>query len=272
MANHPLNKRNRLAALGRFARWQIESRLKSEIEFEWIDGTKLLVRKGMTGATGNIYCGLHEYADMAFFLHALREDDLFVDVGANIGSYTILASAVCGAHTIAIEPDPTTLHFLIRNVEANSLTERVDTIETAVGRLNGHASFTTGLDTVNKIVDGNEITTRTVRVRRLDDILRKHTPTFIKLDVEGYETEVLAGATATLQRPELLAVETESRNKAASAALSAAGFRECAYHPEKRQVSFGQSFGSNALWIRKIDEIRDRINNAPYRSIYGVDV
>jgi hypothetical protein len=42
--------------------------------------------------SGNIYAGLHEFGDMAFVLHFLRAGDLFADVGANIGSYTVLAS------------------------------------------------------------------------------------------------------------------------------------------------------------------------------------
>jgi hypothetical protein len=47
---------------------------------------------GMTGATGNLYVGLHEFEEMAFLLHFLRPGDLFADVGANVGSYTILAA------------------------------------------------------------------------------------------------------------------------------------------------------------------------------------
>jgi hypothetical protein len=43
-----------------------------------------------------IYCGLHEFTDMAFSLHFLSPEDLFVDVGADIGSYTVLASACAG--------------------------------------------------------------------------------------------------------------------------------------------------------------------------------
>ena len=46
------------------------------MEFQWIKGSKLIVRNGMTGATGNIYCGLHEFADMGFVLHLLRPGDL----------------------------------------------------------------------------------------------------------------------------------------------------------------------------------------------------
>jgi hypothetical protein len=60
--------------------------------------------KGLTGATGNWYCGLDAFEDMAFLLHFMREEDLFVDVGANIGSYTILAGNEVGAETIEIEP------------------------------------------------------------------------------------------------------------------------------------------------------------------------
>ena len=86
IATHPLSSKKPLAAFWRYGRWQIESRLRSEVEFDWIEGSKLVVRNGMTGATGNIYCGLHEFSDMAFLLHLLRPDDLFVDIGANIGA------------------------------------------------------------------------------------------------------------------------------------------------------------------------------------------
>ena len=99
IATHPLSSKRPLRALCRYGRWQIESRLRPEVEFRWIEGSKLIARNGMTGATGNIYCGLHEFTDMAFVLHLLRPDDLFVDVGANIGSYTVLASSVCEARS-----------------------------------------------------------------------------------------------------------------------------------------------------------------------------
>ena len=56
--------------------------------FDWIEGSKLAARNGMTGATGNIYCGLHEFVDMAFLLHLLRPSDLFVDVGAGFLQFT----------------------------------------------------------------------------------------------------------------------------------------------------------------------------------------
>jgi hypothetical protein len=47
---------------------------------------RLAAGREMTRATGNIYCGLHEFADIGFVLHLLRAGDLSVDVGANIDS------------------------------------------------------------------------------------------------------------------------------------------------------------------------------------------
>ncbi len=44
----------------------------------------MVVEPGTTGATGNVYCGLHEFEDMALLLHILRKVDRFVDIGANI--------------------------------------------------------------------------------------------------------------------------------------------------------------------------------------------
>ena len=64
--NHPMNKGARCAAVGRFLRWQLASRLMDgPIAFPFTNGTQLFARRGMTGATGNWYCGLAEYEEMS---------------------------------------------------------------------------------------------------------------------------------------------------------------------------------------------------------------
>jgi hypothetical protein len=124
LATHPLTRRRRLSAAARVLRWQIESRICDEVTIDWIGGTRLAARRGMTGATGNIYAGLHEFPDMAFVLHFLRPCDVFADVGANVGSYTILASGVVRCHTVAFEPDPLTAAALERNVICGNSSRR----------------------------------------------------------------------------------------------------------------------------------------------------
>src|SRR5436309_14446309 len=91
LCNHPLTRDHRTAAFLRLCRWQIESRFRREIIAPWICGSRLAARRGMKGATGNIYAGLHEFVDMAFALQFLQPDDLFMVVGETMASYPVLA-------------------------------------------------------------------------------------------------------------------------------------------------------------------------------------
>jgi hypothetical protein len=122
LMNHPLTRDERGQALFRFVRWQVGSRVLGEpVAMPYVKDTRLLVESGMAGATGNVYAGLHEFEDMAFVLHALRPSSWFVDIGANIGSYTILAGGGSAAKCISVEPVPTTFEKLCDNVRLNEL-------------------------------------------------------------------------------------------------------------------------------------------------------
>lgn len=276
IAQHPLSSRRPVRAFLRYARWQVESRLRDEVSFDWIEGSKLVVRNGMTGATGNIYCGLHEFVDMAFLLHLLRPGDLFVDVGANIGSYTVLASAVCGARSIAIEPDPGTVRSLRRNVEINGIEDRVTVVEAAVGSSAGTVGFTVGQDTTNRVATSTDRETREVQVRTLDEIVAKEAPVLIKMDVEGYEPEVVAGASSALAQPSLVAVITETADPIIRSVLQNAGFVCASYDPfERVLVAEGELHGPpsshNTLFVRS-DQLGQRLQTAAHRCVAGVAV
>ena len=113
--SHPLNANGKLAALWRVLRWQTAARLMPGlIALPYVNGTWLFANRGMTGATGNWYCGLHEVHEMAFVLHLLRPGEHFMDVGANVGSYTVLAGGGVKARITAVEPIPATFAHLQR--------------------------------------------------------------------------------------------------------------------------------------------------------------
>ena len=119
---HPIAKRDFLGTVGRFIRWQIGVRvLRMPVVIPWIGGTKLAVEKGMNAATMNYYCKLFEAVDMTLLLHVLRPGDMFLDIGANVGTFTVLASGVAHAATIALEPIPDTYERLMRNLRLKSL-------------------------------------------------------------------------------------------------------------------------------------------------------
>jgi FkbM family methyltransferase len=245
--------------------------LRAEIEFEWIEGAKLIVSRGMTGATGNIYCGLHEFVEMSFLVHLLCPNDLFLDIGANIGSYTILAGKVCKARAIAFEPDPDTARALRRNIAINHLNALADVREAALGGAHGQIAFTVGLDTMNRVARPDDESMQVVPIRRLDDIPGAAAPTLIKLDVEGFEEQVLSGASGVLSSPSLLAVQSELYSPTIQDALQTFGFERRFYDPFTRTLR-PEPFGHptvNALFVRLTESVTGRLAQAPVRTIGG---
>ena len=263
-ATHPLTRHNPVGAWGRFAYWQIRSRLQDEVIFPWIEGQKLIVTKGMTGATGNIYAGLHEFYDMMLPLHFLRKGDLFLDVGANIGSYTVLAAGVCEATTWAFEPDPITARQLQRNIAINGLDGLVTVHEVVLGPSDREVKFTIGQDTANHVTVGADCLFRTVRQKRLDDLVTDQQPTMIKMDVEGYEEKVLIGSQAVLSLPSLKLIELETVNPTIKKILDHHGFTGCSYDPftRKLQSTSISHYSSNSAFVRDIDFVQGRLSDA----------
>jgi FkbM family methyltransferase len=262
--SHPLARQQRIKTLGRIAAWQIMSRIHREVIVSWIADQKLAVRRGMTGATGNIYAGVHEFSDMMFLLHFLKSGDLFLDIGANVGTYTVLASGVCRAKTWAFEPDPETVLCLKRNIEINKLQELVTIHEFALGATEREVAFTVGLDTVNRVAVGNQ-PYRLVRQRPLDSFLSDVAPTFAKLDVEGYEEDILRGGQAFLGKRSLQAIELETITPGVLEMLSLHGFVRRFYDPFTRFLStepVGMQ-SCNALFIKNVSFVNSRIGQSP---------
>ena len=264
ISRHPLGKRAPLAALSRYVRWQIGSRvLGMPVVVPFVNDSCLVAESSMTGATGNIYFGLHEYEDMAFVGHALREGELFVDVGANIGSYSVLAAAGPKARVIACEPVPATYRRLRRNIEANHFAHEVTTKQIAASDRVGEVRMTDDLDTMNRVTsDGPGAI---VTAMPLDVLLANENPVVMKIDVEGYEPAVIAGAEAVLQNPSLLAVVMEVPSEGPIAALDAV-FRKCGftlhhYDPDRRALLPG-SHGSNAIYARMKSDLAERLRTA----------
>ena len=264
-------------AMARWLRWQLGSRLlPGAVLTPFVEEVYLLVRPGMTGATGNVYCGLHEFEDMALVLHALRPDDLFVDIGANVGSYSMLGGAA-GARVLAIEPIPRTFAWLTRNIAVNGLGEQVRALNLGLGRGEGRLRFTGGLDTVNHVLAEGELTgdALEVPVRTLDSVLDGQSPTLIKMDIEGFESEVLAGAVRTLADPGLLAVIMELNGsggrygfdeEALHGAMLGQGFETFRYRPFERVLEplhGARSGGGNTLYVRDAGRLAERVRSAP---------
>lgn len=275
--NHPLARRRRLAAYVRWFRWQIGSRVLGEpVVMPFVEGSRLVVERSMTGATGNIYCGLHEFDDMAFVLHCLRVGDTFVDVGANVGSYTVLASGVVGCQTISLEPVPSTFQKLERNVRVNGIGGVVELHHCAAGAGAGEVWFRTDHDTMNRVVDeGEGVQKERVRVCGMDELLRGRVGDIWKVDVEGYEWEVLRGSVESLQRGVLRAVMLEGDDERISNCMRDAGFSAMTYDPWERRLSEvvgekSKRMIGNHLWVKDRQWVQERCAQSRRYKVCGV--
>lgn len=284
ITNHPINRNQKLSSLVRFAKWQIASRLApGAIVFDWINGSKFLVKTGETGLTGNIYTGLHEFPDMGYLLHFLREEDFFVDVGANVGSYSILACSAIGARGIAFEPVPSTFNRLIENLRLNHLEKKVTCINKGAGAQQGIITFTSDTDTTNHALAEDEHCDNAVNVEviPLDTILYGESPALIKIDVEGYETPVIEGAQEILRKQSTHSVIMELNGSGNRYGYDESkifdmmfdfNFKTYSYNPMDRTLNnlAGRNPNSgNTLFIRDKSFVEDRLKTAPIISIYG---
>lgn len=285
LLSHPLSQGRKLQTLRRYLAWQIGARLvPGPVACEFANGAALLVRPGMTGATGNVYVGLHEFEDMAFVLHFLRSDDLFVDVGANVGSYTVLATAGAKASCIAFEPGATAFAWLERNVRLNDIAARVELHQSVVGARVGMAALTRDGDTVNHVVidpAADAAPTETVSMTTLDETLAGRVPILLKIDVEGFETEVLNGAIQTLAAPPLRGVLLELNGSGRRYGytdadlrrrLEAMEFEQCAYQPFERRLAphqEGRPDAANSLFVRDRAFVESRLRDATPIEVQG---
>ena len=274
--NHPFNKDHKLAAIGRFFKWQINCRLNPyDVVYPLTQNGLILARKGMTGVTGCIYNGLLEFEDMMFLLHLLRKDDHFVDIGANVGVYSILASAEIGANTLSIEPIPSTYETLSRNLEMNVRNTSKRALNIGLGKQKGQLFFTQTLDTVNHVLpDGAQRDNAiSVEIFRLDDIIKEdQLPILVKIDVEGFELEVLQGAGNILQDIRLKAIIIELNGSGerygfkdddVHQLLLEHGFAPHSYEPYSRQLEKLSQFGThNTLYLRDLEFVKERILSA----------
>lgn len=286
ISTHPLNSKSRKKAILGFLKWQLGSRLvPGPVLADFVNNSKLLVARGMTGATGNLYNGLHEFEDMGFLLHFLRKDDLFVDIGANIGSYTILASSVIGSRSFSFEPIPATFDWLRKNIAVNSASDRVRLYNKGVGSRSGMLVFTADQDTTNHVVenlpDSNSSGHISVEVVTLDEILGNEKPILLKIDVEGFESKVLEGACRTLSATDTRAVIMEINGSGTRYGVSDDvlltkmkdfGFDTFYYDPFTRKLTplKGQAAQiGNTLFVKNADFVMQRLSSAVPFTVKG---
>jgi FkbM family methyltransferase len=201
----PASRGQRLRAAGRTVKFDIRTRLLKHPTTAAIgDHSKIIAYPGETNSPHAAYRNPPNW-EMLVWRRYLRPGDLFVDVGANIGIYTIYMLDL-GARVIAFEPDRHNADRIRENVRLNGYTAEV--IQKAVSDRPGVVRFTEGLDSYNHLVlsgtEGVEVDATT-----LDAALGGQVVHGLKVDVEGAERLVLEGASSALAEHRIKLLQLE---------------------------------------------------------------
>ncbi|GIV38771.1 MAG: hypothetical protein KatS3mg033_0571 [Thermonema sp.] len=151
-----------------------------------------------------IFKELFEQDELLFLKRFLRHQDTFIDVGANIGLFSLLASKYVGesGRVIAFEPASTAYRRLQENIELNNL-KNIQAHQMALSSRDGQAELkvaSEGYDAWNSLAkpsSGKVVGSEIVPTLTLDSFLQKEgvgSISLIKIDVEGWEIPVLRGA------------------------------------------------------------------------------
>lgn len=142
--------------------------------------------------------GFYEPGTLAFMKKVLEPGDTFLDVGASIGLMSFYASKIIGnsGRVLTFEPVSKTFTHLTKSIKLNH-SKNITPLQFALG--NENTSLPINLDSAcpSLATVKSNSTTETVQVRILDEVLSEQKISKVKLmkiDVEGFEAEVLSGA------------------------------------------------------------------------------
>lgn len=276
--NHPANRQVRWRAIVRALHWQYHQRLVGSYLDIPYHGFKLRCPPGNHSGSRAIYfSAMPDFAEMQFMRHYLRPGDRFIDAGANLGLYSLLARALVGAegHVHAFEPNPAVATSLRANLDLNGI-ENVSLHHIGLSDVNGSAAFDANDDDclghviTRDIPDGaGEIT-----VGRLDTLLPDVPYAMAKFDIEGYEPFAIRGAANWLARsnPPAMLVEMGGYTKRHGmttaefvAELADLGYQCVRYEPEtRRMIPTSRPWempGENVILVAgsRLDETRSRL-------------
>lgn len=161
---------------------------------------------------------IHEPFLTLLLLNEVREDDVILGLGSNMGYYVLLYCPLLSnkGKVIAIEPDSRSFSILKKNIAVNNFEKSVEILNVAIGPKKGrgylclHESFNLSSIMTGSEKDFDKKPKLEIEFLQLDDILLSESKVdIIRMDIEGYEFEVIQGMSKTLKdlRPRLLFIE-----------------------------------------------------------------
>jgi FkbM family methyltransferase len=217
--NNPGNRHQRFSRLFLAVCWQIRKRLiPRPLAITLVNGVRFWAHPDCTISSALNYADWPEYEELHFCRANLRQGDAVLDIGANVGHFSLLIADIVGPEAIyCFEPTPLTWRRLKENFALNGWpTDHL--FHAAVGKCAGSVEFPDSNKpcTTNSLVASqSNANTARVPLVTLDSFITRfdgQSLGLLKIDVEGYETEVFEGARNLLEtlRPRLILFESLS--------------------------------------------------------------
>ncbi len=208
VARHPANSKRPARALAHLVGCEVRARFTDGTVVTPLgEHSRLLARLHRGGSWRAVRANPPDFAEMTAWRRQLRPRDLFVDVGAHAGVYSVWALDA-GADVVAVEPDPEMVRQLRENLTLNGYDAEVHAV--ALGAQAGRLQLA-GPDLLRRrlVLDGPSADGVEVTVTTLDEVLGPRRARGVKIDVEGAERLVLEGGQQALreQRIDLLQLE-----------------------------------------------------------------
>lgn len=199
LKDHEATKAHRFRPFLRFFWWQVQKRLTSRpATWSVFDNqARLRCYPERTSSNAVVYFDMPDWHEMNLIRRILAPGDGFIDIGANVGVYSVLAWTCIrpSGRILAFEPDLNTAQVLQENASLNEMTH-FELRTQAVGAEAGTVRFTSHRDATNQeSEDGDRVVER---VTLNDVIAQPEQYTLAKVDVEGAEPGVLEGASRLL--------------------------------------------------------------------------
>lgn len=282
-------RRHPLRVLARFAHLQLRRRLSPvPFSFRTVTGTRAFVdsRGDFGGITPLYYFDLPNLQETAFACHCLRGGDVFWDIGANQGFWSLLLAGR-GIECHAFEPTPVTFANQVRqfSMQQSSHRDRLRGHNIGFSSRGGKMRFTVDRGLSNFLLKDEDLypgEATEVDVTTIDAFCEQvRPPNLIKIDVEGWTSQVLEGASATLQRPDLrgLVIETfrfadgaKPEVRAIEDLLAGFGFRPFRYDPSRRSLHPLLRFtegGADTIYARDAEDLRELLRTAEPVACFG---
>jgi FkbM family methyltransferase len=185
------------------------------VRAEVLDGLKLWVDLGDMFVSHQCIRGDYEPIETQFLKSTLKSGMSFVDIGANIGWFTMLGASIVGqnGHVHSFEPRTSTFRYLQKSIAENGFDDRCETHNLALGAKAGEWNIGWSQNTPNpggtwsvphaaleaSFKKTNHMLQRT-KVAALDDIIGTRRVDIIKADIEGAEPLAMSGALKIISR------------------------------------------------------------------------